>query len=181
MTDRFATLTVRDFSARGDGRTDDTSAFQSALAACEESGGGVQFLEVTYPEQTLDPGSLIDYPWAIRARGENCHIIGADATVNAVVVEQSNDHTGGILISNGEFVSIMSDDSVPLVVKDTNRAFVSLNNCGFWGPSHQIARIAGSGNVALTGNQFIQWDKQRTGAPANEIGERAEIGMNAGA
>ena len=157
--------------------------------------------------------------------------VGVDAAEYCIVVEQINDHTGGVLITNGEFVPLMADDSAALVVNETNRGFISLTNCGVWGPSDNIARIAGKGRVAINGCNFIQWDKNKRDAPAidcaggsvtingnhfaksmneantaphvairegttsavvsgnmsdgpwravNEIGERAQIGLNAG-
>ena len=36
-----STLNVRDFGARGDGRTDDTKAFQTALGQFSRGGGGI--------------------------------------------------------------------------------------------------------------------------------------------
>jgi len=244
------------------------------------SGGGVQYLDVFYPEQLLKPGEVREYPYAISASGENCHVIGvslrnpynginltsasrhlvrdvhgsplniglyvdqcydigrienvhywpfmgpekhkdfyfgylphhatafifartdweyvyntfcwgykvgyrfietehgstngnflgigADAAEQCVVVEQAQKHTGGILITNGEFVPFMSDDCRALVVTESFEGYVGLENCAVWGPSDHIATIAGKGRVSLTNCNFIQWDKNKRNAPAVE-------------
>jgi len=94
--------------------------------------------------------------------------IGADAAEQCIVVDQAQSHTGGILITNGELVPLMSDDCKALVVNETNKGFVSLNNCGVWGPSDQIANISGEGRVNIASCNFIQWDKNQRNAPAIE-------------
>lgn len=40
----------------------------------------------------------------------------------------------------------------------------------FWGPSNQIARVAGSGTVGFNGCTFSQWDAQKEGRPALSFG-----------
>lgn len=94
--------------------------------------------------------------------------IGADANEQCVIVDQAQRYTGGILITNGEFVPLMSDDCRALVVTEKFAGYLSLENCGVWGPSDHIATIAGNGRVSLTNCNFIQWDKNKRNAPAIE-------------
>jgi len=283
------TLTVRtNVTLRGAGGAVNGWGEPTMLHAFDEkspfialtSGGGVQYVDVYYPDQRLVPGEVRAYPYTISATGENCHIIGvslrnsynginlpfaprhlvrdvhgsplniglyvdqcydvgrienvhywpfmgpekhkdfyfdylvhhatafvfgrtdweyvyntfcwgykvgyhfiqtehgstngnflgigADAAEQCVVVEQVQKHTGGILITNGEFVPLMSEDCTAFVVKETNEGYVSFANCGVWGPSDRIASIAGSGRVSISGCNFIQWDKNRRNAPAIE-------------
>ena len=95
--------------------------------------------------------------------------VGVDAAEECVVVDQINDHTGGVLVTNGEFVPLMAENSAALVVKETNSGFISLTNCGVWGPSDSIARIAGKGRVSINGCNFIQWDKNKRNAAAIDV------------
>lgn len=81
--------------------------------------------------------------------------IGADACNIAVLVEQTQ--PPGLLITNGEFVSFLGDKPTEVVVKSSHTGVVSFQNCAFWGPAHQIARIAGSGTVSFNNCNFVQW------------------------
>ncbi|HDS74291.1 MAG TPA: hypothetical protein ENN56_01995, partial [Firmicutes bacterium] len=47
---------------------------RSVITATWQSG--VQYLEIYYPEQRLEPDGLIPYPWSIYGSGENVSIIG---------------------------------------------------------------------------------------------------------
>jgi len=90
--------------------------------------------------------------------------IGADGGQNAVVVDKAAPY--GLLITNGEFVSMRVDDPVEIIVGPENSGAVQFNNCAFWGPSNQIARIAGSGAVSFVQCNFVQWDHARKNLPA---------------
>jgi len=92
--------------------------------------------------------------------------IGADATNIALLVEQTQ--PPGILITNGEFVSFQGKDPTEVVVKESHSGVVQLSNCSFWGPAHQIARIAGTGTVSFNACNFVYWDHFRKGVPAIE-------------
>jgi hypothetical protein len=93
--------------------------------------------------------------------------IGADDCYTAVVVDASPPY--GILITNGEFVSFRGPDPTMVAVAPTNRGTIRFANCAFWGPCHQIARIAGSGTVGFGDCTFVQWDSQREGRQALRV------------
>jgi len=90
--------------------------------------------------------------------------IGADDCWTAVVVEQSAPY--GILITNGEFVSFHGPDPTMVAVEKGHTGSVRFVNCAFWGPCHQIARIAGNGTVGFSDCTFVQWDSRREGRHA---------------
>jgi membrane associated rhomboid family serine protease len=93
--------------------------------------------------------------------------IGADACHTAVHVAQSAPY--GILITNGQFVSFRGEDPTMVVVEASNRGSVRFVNCSFWGPCHQIARIAGRGTVGLSDCTFCDWDAKREGRAAIQV------------
>ena len=84
--------------------------------------------------------------------------IGADACHTAVHVAQSAPY--GILITNGQFVSFRGEDPTMVVVEASNQGSVRFVNCSFWGPCHQIARIAGRGTVGLSDCTFLRLGRQ---------------------
>ncbi|MFV2068510.1 MAG: glycosyl hydrolase family 28-related protein [Pirellulales bacterium] len=90
--------------------------------------------------------------------------LGADDCQTAVVVEQSAPM--GLLITNGQFVSFHGPDPTMVEVADTNRGSVRFVNCAFWGPCHQIARLAGTGTVGFSDCTFTQWDSKNEGRHA---------------
>ena len=92
--------------------------------------------------------------------------IGADDCYTSLVVE--NCARLGLLISNGEFVSFHGPDPTMVDVQAANRGSVRFSNCAFWGPCHQIARIAGQGTVGFGDCTFVQWDRPAAGRPALE-------------
>ena len=81
--------------------------------------------------------------------------IGADKCHTAVQVDQASGI--GILITNGEFVSFTGEEPIMVRVADTHQGVVRFVNCAFWGPTHKIAEIAGSGTVGFSDCNFLQW------------------------
>lgn len=90
--------------------------------------------------------------------------IGADDCYTAVVVEEAAPY--GLLISNGEFVSFHGPDPTMVEVQATHTGAVRFVNCAFWGPCHQIAKVAGSGTVGFGDCTFVQWDAKQEGRHA---------------
>lgn len=93
--------------------------------------------------------------------------IGADATNIALLVEETQ--APGLLITNGEFVSFAGPDPTEVVVKKTHSGVVQMQNCSFWGPAEQIARIAGTGRVSFANCNFVHWDRGAKRTPAIDL------------
>lgn len=93
--------------------------------------------------------------------------IGADACHTSVLVEQSAPY--GILITNGQFVAFRGEDPSMVVVDAKHKGNVRFVNCAFWGPSCQIAKIAGTGTVAFSDCNFCEWDVKRDGRAAVQV------------
>lgn len=90
--------------------------------------------------------------------------IGADDCQTALVVEDAAPY--GLLITNGEFVSFHGPDPTMIEVQGTNTGSVRFANCAFWGPCHQIAKVAGRGTVGFSDCTFVQWDAKKEGRHA---------------
>ena len=90
--------------------------------------------------------------------------IGADACQTAVLVEECARY--GLLITNGEFVAFKGEDPTMVEVAASNRGSIRFVNCAYWGPCHQIAKIAGQGTVGFGDCTFCQWDTKREGRHA---------------
>jgi len=90
--------------------------------------------------------------------------IGADDCINAVLVEQSAPY--GLLITNGEFVSMKADDPTMVVVSASNRGNVRFTNCAFWGPCNQNAIVDGTGTVGFSDCLFVEWDRNKENRPS---------------
>src|ERR1700722_307108 len=90
--------------------------------------------------------------------------IGADDCFTAVEVE--NSASFGLLISNGEFTSFHGPDPTMVRVEAENAGVVRFENCAFWGPCNQIAKIAGKGTVGFSDCTFVQWDRNPEGRAA---------------
>lgn len=90
--------------------------------------------------------------------------IGADDCQTSVVVEDAAKFA--VLVSNGEFTAFHGPDPTMVDVRSTNSGAVRFVNCAFWGPCHQIARIAGSGTVGFGDCTFAEWDSHNEGRHA---------------
>lgn len=93
--------------------------------------------------------------------------IGADDCYTALVVEDSAPF--GLLISNGEFVSFHGPDPTMIRVAEGHTGAVRFVNCAFWGPCHQIAKVAGKGTVGFSDCTFSQWDAKNEGRHALQV------------
>lgn len=90
--------------------------------------------------------------------------IGADDCWTALLVEDCAPM--GLLVTNGEFVSFHGPDPTMIDVRASNQGSVRFVNCAFWGPCHQIAKVAGRGTVGFGDCTFVQWDNKRDGRHA---------------
>ena len=120
-----------------------------------------------YVLNTFCFGYKIGYKF-IRSRSGMCNGnflgLGADACCTGLLVEQSAPY--GLLITNGQFVAFKGPDPTMIEVAETNTGSVRFANCAFWGPCHQIARVAGKGTVGFSDCTFSQWDAKDQGRHA---------------
>jgi len=93
--------------------------------------------------------------------------IGADACNISMLVEDC--WTYGLLITNGMFVAFPGPEPREVVVGPKNKGQIQFNNCAYWGPSHQIARIEGSGHVSFNQCNFVEWDTSDRGMAAIDV------------
>jgi hypothetical protein len=120
-----------------------------------------------YVLNTFCFGYRVGYKFGGSAKGVcngNFLGIGADDCHTAVLVEQSAPY--GLLITNGEFVSMNGTDPTMVVVTASNKGNVRFVNCAFWGPCNQNVKIAGQGTVGFSDCTFVQWDRNREGRSA---------------
>ena len=112
------------------------------------------------------------------AMNGNLSGIGADATVTAVLIEQTQ--PPGLLITNGEFVAFGGDQPTEVVVGPKHVGVVQFQNCAFWGPAHQIAKIAGTGYVSFNNCNFCDWATKGKTVPAMSLlgGALSVVGCN---
>ncbi|MGH7951710.1 MAG: glycosyl hydrolase family 28-related protein [Limisphaerales bacterium] len=120
-----------------------------------------------YVFNTFCYGYNVGYKF-IKTRGGVCNGnflgIGADDCFTAVDVEDSA--VFGLLINNGEFTSFHGPDPTMVRVETNNAGSVRFENCAFWGPCNQIAKIAGRGTIGFSDCTFVQWDRNREGLHA---------------
>jgi len=91
--------------------------------------------------------------------------IGADDCNTCLWIDQASRY--GLIITNGEFVSLGGPDPTALVVTGKHSGTVRLVNCAFWGDTlNQAVRVDGPGTVGLTDCTFIQWAAKKDGRPA---------------
>ena len=64
---------------------------------------------------------------------------------------------GGLLISNGQFVSFTGDKPTQVVTLESSTGNVQFQNCAFFGAAHQVARLSGSGGVTFANCNFADW------------------------
>lgn len=90
----------------------------------------------------------------------------------SVLVEAADPY--GILIANGEFTSFIdphfgnsSGQHTQVVIAASNTGAVRFTNSAFWGPSNQIASVAGTGSVGFTSCVFNAWANRS--APAIHV------------
>jgi hypothetical protein len=93
--------------------------------------------------------------------------IGADDCFTALAVEDCS--SLGLLIGNGEFTSFHGPDPTMVRVGPANTGSVRFSNCAFWGPCHQIAKIAGDGTIGFSDCTFVTWDSQNEGRAALQV------------
>ena len=101
--------------------------------------------------------------------------IGADCCANASVMVEAAD-PWGIMIVNGEFTSFSGGfgpdiaNHTQVVVSPSNKGAVRFVSSAFWGPSHQIATIGGSGSVGFESCIFNSWAAENaTNAAAIQV------------
>ncbi len=88
---------------------------------------------------------------------------GADATQTAVQVDHIQ--LMGLLITGGQFVSMMGDDPVQVRIAPSCIGNVRFVNCSFWGPATHNALIEGNGFVSFSDCFFSNWNRNAEEKP----------------
>jgi hypothetical protein len=102
---------VRDFGAKGDGQTDDTAAFQSALDAARQAGGG----QVYAPRGVYFFAGHLDLPAAVTLKGAWESVPSHVGIRNAGAPKPTDDGTT-FLVTEGEG----KEDAAPFITLHDN-------------------------------------------------------------
>jgi polygalacturonase len=128
---------VRQFGARGDGRTLDTTAIQAALDACGKAGGGaVKF----------SPGIYLSQPLTLRTK--TAMLLEKGATLLASPAQTNFLKGGGDWFkakSGGDFIPLIGGKDLTDVAI-TGKGTIDGNGANWWGPAEE-ARIRKPGYV----------------------------------
>ena len=109
-------------------------------------------------------GAKIGYRFIDNGQGScngNFVGIGADASCTCIQVDKTQWY--GIQIVNGEFVNLPlrpEDENKRWVMIRTTKSFeenLQLTNCNFWGRTHQIVELNGSGTVTMIQGNARGW------------------------
>ncbi|MGA2787910.1 MAG: glycoside hydrolase family 28 protein [Verrucomicrobiota bacterium] len=128
---------VRQFGAKGDGKTFDTAAIQKALNECGQAGGGT----VKFP-----PGTYLSQPLAIR--NQTTVLLEADATLLASPTQSDYLKGGGDWLKakgSGDFIPFIGGNDLTNVTF-TGKGTIDGNGAVWWGEAEK-ARQKVSGYV----------------------------------
>jgi polygalacturonase len=119
---------VRQFGARGDGRTLDTAAIQSALDACGQAGGGT----VRFP-----PGIYLSQPITLRTK--TTMQLDAGATLLA------STNPGDFMKTPGDWLKAKNGDFIPLIngknltdIAIAGNGTIDGSGTNWWGPAREF-------------------------------------------
>lgn len=125
------TFNVRDFGAKGDGKTFDTAAIQKALDACQPSGGIVQF----------PPGTYLCQPLTLHAK--TIVQLAAGATLQASTNQADFMKTPGDWLkarSSGEFIPLISGQDLTGITF-TGGGVIDGGGQVWWGEAEKARQI----------------------------------------
>jgi hypothetical protein len=147
-----APINVLDYGVTGDGSTDDTTAIQSALTACDAAGGGV----VYFPTGTYKITSTIDLTGFenVTIQGEN-----VNSTRFAPTITDNNYFT----FTNAKQCKICSVSIIPTVTQTTGSAVYFSNGYNLtvsdviigYGVRRGISLLGGADQFIYTIENFI--------------------------
>ena len=123
-----------------------------------------------YVLNTFCFGYRVGYKFIKTSKGDtngNFVGIGADDCRTSIMIEQCSPI--GLLITNGEFVSIDGEDPTMVYVGPENKGTVRFTNCAFWGPANRNAVINGSGTVGFGDCTFVNWASKKKDARSIEV------------
>ncbi len=119
---------VRQFGARGDGKTFDTTAIQAALDACGKAGGGTV---------TFSPGIYLSQPLTLRTK--TAMLLEKGATLLASPAQTNFLKGGGDWLkakSGGDFIPLIGGKDLTDVAI-TGQGTIDGNGANWWGPAEE--------------------------------------------
>lgn len=148
-------------------------AFDPLFAWLRQNGEGFVFgrTDWEYVLNTFCFGYRYGYRFVRTPDGVcNGNFLGIGADGGAVAMQVDAAAPYGLLITNGEFVSLPGPGAEPVQIvvgPNAKDAVVQFNNCAFWGPVAQCAHLE-SGVTSFVQCNFHYWDAGDQGRAAIE-------------
>lgn len=148
------TVNVKDFGAKGDGTTDDTTSIQNAVTSAQSSNKGVFFPPGTYlHNNVLTFGSI-----AVTGSGATCTLQAGDPNNTAVILTGANASIKNIVISSTGLTgsSNGTHPKTATVLVQTATQFTVANDTivqgpGRWGVMLQKSSVGNVSAIAFDG------------------------------